>query len=101
MNLPDKLGEALQRQALAWLRAGLALYAQMAQRDDPAWKQSVRQHLEHSRQSPDPASLPDTDALAMLPPDEQQAWRKFRDDLDALRKKVQRETGAPQFRATV
>jgi serine/threonine-protein kinase len=43
--LPDKVALGLRRQALGWLRADLALYAKLAERDDPAAKQAVRQRL--------------------------------------------------------
>jgi serine/threonine-protein kinase len=87
--LPDKDTFGLRRQALGWLRADLAAYAQLAGRDDPAAKQTVRQRLEYWRQDADLAPVRDPVALDKLPDDERQSWRQLWDDVGALLKKVE------------
>ena len=87
--LPDKEVLRLRRQALGWLRADLAAYAQLAQRDDPAAKQTVRQRLEHWRQDDDLAGLRDPAALKKLPDDEREAWQALWAEVGALLRKVE------------
>jgi serine/threonine-protein kinase len=88
--LPDKVIHSLRRRALRWLRADLALYAQLAKRDNPMTKAAVRQRMEHWQQDPDLASVRDEAALARLPDDERADWRRLWDDVEALRKQVSR-----------
>jgi hypothetical protein len=76
-TLPDKLVSALRQQALRWLRADLALYARLAEQDNPAMKKVVGQRLTHWQQDADLASVRDKDALARLPADERAAWRRL------------------------
>jgi serine/threonine-protein kinase len=83
-HLPDKVQEMLRRQALGWLRDDLALYAKLAQRDEPAAKQAVRQTLTHWQQDTDLASVRDRAALDELPDDEGQQWHALWRDVAAL-----------------
>src|SRR5262249_48740478 len=83
-NLPDKVRAMLRRQALAWLRTDLALYVRLAQRDEPAAKQAVRQTLTHWQQATDLAAVRDRAALDQLPDDERQQWRQLWDDVAGL-----------------
>jgi hypothetical protein len=83
-NLPDKARLMLRRQALGWLCADLALYVQLAQRDEPAAKQAVRQALTRWQQDADLAAVRDKAALDLLPDDERQPWRRLWDDVAAL-----------------
>jgi serine/threonine-protein kinase len=87
-NLPDKVELTLRRQALGWLRADLALYAKMAERDDPKGKEVVRQRLAHWQQDTDLASVRDQAALGKLPDDERKEWRHLWDGVAALLQKV-------------
>jgi tetratricopeptide (TPR) repeat protein len=89
VRLPDKAIVMLRRQALRWLRADLALHAQLAERDDAAAKQAVRQRLAHWQQDPDLATVRDPAALAQLTDDERQAWRQLWDEVAALLRKVE------------
>jgi Tfp pilus assembly protein PilF len=88
-NLPDKAQRMLRRQALGWLRDDLTQYAQLAERDDPAAKQFVRQRLARWQKDTDLASVRDRPALDQLPGDERPAWRQLWDDVAALLKKVE------------
>jgi tetratricopeptide (TPR) repeat protein len=88
-RLPDKVIATLRRQALRWLRADLAHYAQLAQRNDPRAKGFVQQQLALWQQDADLASLRDPGALDRLPDDERAAWRRLWADVAALRQKVE------------
>jgi len=88
-RLPDKVILTLRRQALRWLRAELAAYARLAERDDPRLKQAVRQRLTHWQQDADLASVRDKEALDRLPHNEGGRWRKLWADVDMLLRKTQ------------
>jgi Flp pilus assembly protein TadD len=87
-SLPDKVVLTLRRQALAWLRADLALYAKLAEREDPKAQDVVRERLTHWQQDSDLASVRDQAALGKLPDDEREPWRQLWDGVAALLKKV-------------
>jgi serine/threonine-protein kinase len=72
--LPDKVAGGLRRQALQWLKADLAAYAQLTERGNAATKQVIHQRLTHWRQDADLASVRDRAALDRLPEAERQAW---------------------------
>jgi serine/threonine-protein kinase len=88
-HLPDRVAVMLRRQALAWLRADLALCTKAAERDDAQAKQQVRRTMRHWQQDADLASVRDRDAPDKLPDDERRAWRQLWDDVAALLKKVE------------
>jgi len=88
-NLPDKVQRMLRRQALGWLRADLALYDKLAERDEAAVKQFVRQQLGHWQEDADLITIRDKAALDKLPDDERRGWRQLWDDAAALLKKVE------------
>jgi hypothetical protein len=79
----------LRGQALRWLQADLALYTNLANREEPTAKQAVRQRLAHWQEDTDLASVRDKAALDKLPEDERQHWRKLWEDVAALLKKVE------------
>jgi hypothetical protein len=83
--LPDRVALALRRQALGWLRADLALYAQLAGRADPRTKEAVGQRLAQWQQDPDFLTVRDPAALDRLAEDERAAWRKLWGEVEALR----------------
>jgi serine/threonine-protein kinase len=87
--VPDKLALALRRQALAYLRAELALYTKLARSDDPRLKQGVRQRLLQWRADADLASLREPAALARLDEDERDAWRQLWTLVDTLSKQLE------------
>jgi tetratricopeptide (TPR) repeat protein len=88
-NLPDKVRQMLRRQALAWLRSDLALYMNLAERQEPATKQAVRQRLGHWQKATDLAAVRDRAALVQLPDGERQQWHQLWDDVAALLEKVE------------
>jgi tetratricopeptide (TPR) repeat protein len=94
-NLPEKVGLALRRQALAWLRADLDAYARLAESDDPAARQTVRQRLEHWQKDTDLAGLRDPDAISKLPPQEREACRKLWADVATLLERTQPKPDKP------
>jgi hypothetical protein len=85
---PDKVALRLRHQALRWLQADLALYAGLAQRDDPRLQQAVQQRLAHWQQDADLAWVRGPQALARLDDDERQQWQKLWQDVAALLRKV-------------
>jgi serine/threonine-protein kinase len=87
-QIPDKVVVKMRRQALSWLRDDLALYAQLAERGEPAASQMVRLRMQHWRLDADLASVRDKE-LDQLPDDERKEWRRLWDDVGALLQKVQ------------
>jgi serine/threonine-protein kinase len=87
--VPDKLALALRRQALAYLRAELALYTELAQRDDPRLREGLRLRLAHWRANANLASLREPAALARLDEDECVAWRQLWTAVDTLIKQLE------------
>jgi serine/threonine-protein kinase len=83
-ELPDKARALLRRQALAWLRADLARWAQLAARDEGPAKQALRQGLTHWQQDADLASVRDPAALDRLPDDDVRQWLALWRDVAAL-----------------
>jgi hypothetical protein len=67
----------------------LALYAKMAERDDPNAKEAVRQRLAHWQQDTDLATVRDQAALGKLPDDERRPWGQLWEDVAALLQKVE------------
>jgi hypothetical protein len=86
--LPDRLILTLRRQALTWLRADLAAYANLI-KGDPKVKGIVLQRLTHWQRDADFASVRDREALDQLPENVRDAWRRLWDDVEALRKQAQ------------
>jgi serine/threonine-protein kinase len=76
---------AWRRQALAWLRADLAVWSAQLQSQDDRLAKQVRKTLEHWRSDTDLAGVRDREALAKLPANEQAAWHKFWSEVDTLR----------------
>jgi serine/threonine-protein kinase len=83
-NLPDKVAFMFRRQALAWLRADLAVHTKSAAGAEAAAKEAVRQRLEHWQKDADLAGLRDPNALARLPQAECDAWNRLWAEVDAL-----------------
>jgi tetratricopeptide (TPR) repeat protein len=73
----------LRRQALDWLTADLAAWDQLLQ-DRPQERARVQKTLRHWKGDRDLMGLRDTEALAKLPPAEQEACRKLWAKVDAL-----------------
>jgi serine/threonine-protein kinase len=88
-RLPDKVVVMLRRQALAWLRADLALYAKLAESGDVAARQLVRQQLGQWQKDSDLAAVRDPQALDGLPEGERWHWRALWEEVAALLKRDQ------------
>jgi eukaryotic-like serine/threonine-protein kinase len=97
--LPDKVAFRLRGQTLDWLRADLAAYTKLAEGDDAAAKQMVRQRLMHWQQDADFVSVRAAEALAQLSEPERQVWRQLWADVAALHKKVTNAAPAPPERS--
>ncbi len=78
-----------RRQALAWLRADLAVYAKLAEREEPAVKLLVRRRLGTGRRTPTSPPCATRRQLDQLPDDERKEWRQLWDDVAALLKTVE------------
>ena len=63
--------------------------AKLAERKEPAAKQTVRQRMEHWQKDTDLASVRDKAALDQVPEDERKDWRQLWDEVAALLKKVE------------
>jgi eukaryotic-like serine/threonine-protein kinase len=88
-RLDDKERTRLRQQALAWLRADLALWAKQLETGQPADRVAVQQTLKHWQQDTGLADLRDAAALAKLPAEEQEAWTQLWADVAALLKKAE------------
>jgi tetratricopeptide (TPR) repeat protein len=79
----------LRAQALDWLRADLAWWAKAAESGDPDARAAVKAMLSHWKEDSDLAGIRDADALAKLPEDERDAWRKLWADVEDLLAKAE------------
>jgi tetratricopeptide (TPR) repeat protein len=88
----DQERARLRRQALKWLRADLAAYRRLPEKDPDKAGPLVRQRLRHWQQDKDFAGVRGPDALGKLPEDERAAWRRLWEEVEALLKSA---PGAP------
>jgi hypothetical protein len=77
-----------RQQALDWLRTALNLWTKKIDGGKPEDRAAAAKKLQHWQEDTDLAGVRDKDALAKLPADEQDAWRKLWADVDALLKKA-------------
>jgi Flp pilus assembly protein TadD/serine/threonine protein kinase len=89
-KLDDKERTRLRRQAVDWLRADLAAWTKLLDRD-PKQARAVAQTLQHWQAEADLAGLRDKDALAKLPEAEQVTCQKLWADVRALLNEVQKK----------
>jgi serine/threonine-protein kinase len=87
-KLDEKERARLRQRAREWLRADLALWAKQADNDNPKAREAVQQQLKHWQTDADLAGVRDKDALAKLPGEEQEAWRKLWGDVSAVLKRA-------------
>jgi hypothetical protein len=80
----------LRRQALAWLRTDLSLYARLAQRGNAKTKEMVRQRLAFWLQDADFVSVRDKAALERLPWGERAGWHHLWEGVDLVRERTAR-----------
>jgi serine/threonine-protein kinase len=88
VQLKDEEKTRLRGQALAWLRAELALCAKQLEGNTAQARAVVRQHLEHWKRTPSLAGLRNAPALAKLPAADCKEWTKLWADVAALLKKA-------------
>jgi tetratricopeptide (TPR) repeat protein len=87
--LDDATKAKLRRQALDWLRAELAVWANHLESGPPAARPLIAQTLSHWQEDSDLAGLRDKAALAKLPAEEQKAFTRLWADVAALLKKAE------------
>jgi tetratricopeptide (TPR) repeat protein/tRNA A-37 threonylcarbamoyl transferase component Bud32 len=85
--LDEKQRARLRRQALDWLNADLALWAKLADNNDPKVREAVQLQMKHWQADAALAGLRDKDALGNLPEAERGACQKLWAEVEALRKK--------------
>ncbi len=88
-KLDDEERTRLRKQAVAWLRADLALRSKQLQAAKPAEGTKVQRVLRHWQQDPDLIAIRDAAALTKLPPEEQKACTQLWADVAALLKKAE------------
>jgi tetratricopeptide (TPR) repeat protein len=76
-ELTDAERASLRQQALAWLRADLALRAEQLSTGDDSGKDKSKRMLEHWQNDSDLSSIRDPQALAQLPDEERTAFEEL------------------------
>ena len=79
----------LRQQALAWLRADLALWTKDVDGGKPADRGAAQRTLRHWQRDTDLASVRDKEALAKLPGAERGEWQKLWAEVAALLRKTE------------
>jgi hypothetical protein len=82
----------LRRQALDWLRADLAAWGRVLEKDPEKVRSVSAGVLQHWLDDPHLVGLRDPDALAKLPEAERQPWQRLWNDVTDLLSRTQRET---------
>jgi tetratricopeptide (TPR) repeat protein len=95
-KLDSKERARLRRQALDWLRAGLAQSIKRMENGPPEVRGGVQITMAHLRQNPDLASVRGDAALAKLPADEQPGWRQLWADVEKTLAKARQENKRPE-----
>ncbi len=88
--LDDQAKARWRRQALKWLKADLAYWAQQAESDAPGAKAWIAQTLKHWTEDPDLEGIRALEAVNQLADDEQKACRALWKEVDQLLKKTGR-----------
>ena len=83
-------------QALAWLRADLALWNKQLEQNTPQVRAAVKKTLQHWQQDKDLAGVRDETALAKLPQAEQEPWRALWVEVSSLATRAQSDKADPQ-----
>lgn len=91
----DKERAKLRAQALDWLHADLAYWTNQAKSGKPSDRAQVQQTMKHWQTDTDLAGIRDRPALALLPPEEREAFNRVWADVAALLKQTQPNTKAP------
>jgi tetratricopeptide (TPR) repeat protein len=97
-DLPPRERAGLRRQALDWLRADLAAYRRLLEKEPERAGPPIRERMRHWQQDKDFAGVRGAAALGKLPEAERPAWQKLWADVaDTLA--AARRQAAPQKRA--
>jgi hypothetical protein len=86
LNAEDRAG--LRHQALAWLRADLAMWRREAESESSVAKSRVRAVMDNWLRDPELAGVRQLAALAELPEHERHGWRKLWEDVETVRKRI-------------
>jgi serine/threonine-protein kinase len=86
-KLDDKDRARHRQQALTWLRADLAAWGKLLDKEPENARTSVEKMMQHWQQDADFARVRG-DALAKLPEAERMQWRKLWDDVETLCKRA-------------
>jgi tetratricopeptide (TPR) repeat protein/serine/threonine protein kinase len=90
-KLADRERGRLREQALAWLRADLALWEEQVEKGAAAQRAAVQKTLRHWQQDADLAGVREAAALEKLPEDHRKQWNRLCADVAALLKKCGEE----------
>jgi tetratricopeptide (TPR) repeat protein len=85
-KLDDQVRSRLRQQALDWLRADRAAWAERLRSGPPEARAAMEQTLARLQQEPDLAGIRDADSLARLPEDERKAFEQLWSDVAVLLK---------------
>jgi tetratricopeptide (TPR) repeat protein len=80
----DQARARLRRRSLNWLRAELTAWSKALQEQPDQARSALQQTIQHWQQDPDFNGVRDSQALAKLPPEEQEAWRNLWADVAKL-----------------
>jgi serine/threonine protein kinase/Tfp pilus assembly protein PilF len=87
-SLDEQKLTRLRRQALDWLRADLAAWQQLLEKEGDKARAAAAKQLAHCLEDTDFASVRGPEALAKLPEAERRDWQKLWDDVEALRRRA-------------
>jgi tetratricopeptide (TPR) repeat protein len=81
----------LRRQAFEWLRADLAAWRQLLEKDPEKTRPIMQERLQHWQEESDLAGIRGADSLAKLPQAERQEWQKLWEEVEAHRQRALRQ----------
>src|SRR5262249_14300942 len=87
-KLTGKERARLRRQALDWLRADLAAWRMLLEKQQDKVRPVVIEKMRHWLEDPDFASVRGPEALGKLPEGERTEWRRLWEDVEALRQQA-------------
>jgi tetratricopeptide (TPR) repeat protein len=87
-DLDDKERARLRQQARDWLAADLTFLAKLSDKKDAKANSWVKTTLQHWQSDPDLAALREPRESAKLTQTEREGWRKFWEEVEAVRKKA-------------
>jgi tetratricopeptide (TPR) repeat protein len=94
-GLDDKERARLRSQALAWLRADLAAWQKVLEKEPDKARAAVAQQLQHWLHNPNFAGVRGEAALGKLPAAERPQWQKLWEEVESLRRHAARAAGRP------